>query len=319
MKTIKKIIAMLTLVSLVSLTGCTQSPSVNTNETSDTASNTILTSFYPIYEFTSAVTEGTDITVTNLTGPQVGCLHDYQLTTEDMRLITTSSTFVINGAGMETSFIEKAISQNKNMAIVDSSIGATILEEGHAHEEDHSHEESEVHDHEEEHHHENSHIWLSVSNAIIQVNNIAAQLAALYPAHESKFMENAASYTEKLTAIQPEKKDYDINVISFHNAFEYLADEMGFNVVESIEVEENATPSANLMASLITMCNAGEIDYILCADNDPGQQYAHQLAQETEVPILILNPFIYKDISLEGYIKVQSDNIQHLKDVFENE
>lgn len=54
--------------------------------------------------------------------PQTGCLHDYQLTTLDMRLLNSAQVLIINGAGMEHSFIEKAVGET-NINVIDSSEG----------------------------------------------------------------------------------------------------------------------------------------------------------------------------------------------------
>ena len=45
----------------------------------------IVTSFYPMYIFTSNIADGIEgVRVVNMTEPQTGCLHDYQLVPADM-------------------------------------------------------------------------------------------------------------------------------------------------------------------------------------------------------------------------------------------
>ena len=62
---------------------------------------TIVTSFYPIYIFALNLTEGIEgVEVRNLTAPDTGCLHDYQLQTGDMKKLAAADAFLINGAGM---------------------------------------------------------------------------------------------------------------------------------------------------------------------------------------------------------------------------
>ena len=69
----------------------------------------LVTSFYPMYVLAENLTAGTeDVTVSNLTENQTGCLHDYQLTSRDMKLLDRADAFLINGAGMEL-FMEKVI------------------------------------------------------------------------------------------------------------------------------------------------------------------------------------------------------------------
>ena len=62
---------------------------------------TIVTSFYPMYVAVSNLVDGIDeIRVRNLSEPQTGCLHDFQLTPEDMKLLSGADVFVVNGGGI---------------------------------------------------------------------------------------------------------------------------------------------------------------------------------------------------------------------------
>ena len=62
---------------------------------------TVVTSFYPMYIAAENVTEGrTGLRLESLSEPQTGCLHDYQLTPEDMELLATADVFVVNGGGI---------------------------------------------------------------------------------------------------------------------------------------------------------------------------------------------------------------------------
>ena len=81
----------------------------------------IVTSFYPMYIDAINITKGVDgVEVVNMTKPQTGCLHDYQLTTEDMKTLEKADAFIVNGAGME-SFLDKVIKQQKNLKVIDAS------------------------------------------------------------------------------------------------------------------------------------------------------------------------------------------------------
>ena len=60
-----------------------------------------------MYVATINITDGVDgVEVYNMTKPQTGCLHDYQLMTDDMKTLEKADAFVINGAGMED-FMER--------------------------------------------------------------------------------------------------------------------------------------------------------------------------------------------------------------------
>ena len=107
----------------------------------------IVTSFYPMYIDAINITKGVDgVEVINMTKPQTGCLHDYQLTTEDMKTLEKADAFIVNGAGME-SFLDKVIKQQKNLKVIDASKSDEInfLKDG-----------DEI----------NPHVWLSVTYSI---------------------------------------------------------------------------------------------------------------------------------------------------------
>ncbi len=96
--------------------GCNNVDSNKTNE--DTLN--IVTSFYPLYISTINITKDIpNVTVTNMTKSQTGCLHDYQLTPQDLKTLEKADILVVNGAGME-SFLDDIISQYPNLQIVDA-------------------------------------------------------------------------------------------------------------------------------------------------------------------------------------------------------
>ena len=99
----------------------------------------------PVYEFTSRICEGTDISVTQLVTESVSCLHDYSLNVSQVRAAEAAELIVISGAGMED-FMEDLLADK---AVVDCSAGIDLIEATH----DHSHEQ-EVHEHEGHQHEE---------------------------------------------------------------------------------------------------------------------------------------------------------------------
>ena len=158
-----KILSLLLLVLSVALVGCGANKTVEKPAEKKAAEPFhIVTSFYPMYVAAINITDGIDgVDVYNMTKPQTGCLHDYQLMTEDMKTLEKADAFIINGAGMED-FMDKVTEQQKKLAVIDASRGITLL-------------------HDEEG--DNPHVWLSVTDAIQQVRNIADQLKEADPTH----------------------------------------------------------------------------------------------------------------------------------------
>ena len=62
----------------------------------------IMTSCNPMYLATVNVVGDIDgVSVSNLSQPTTGCLHDYTLTTEDMKNLSKADVLIVNGGGME--------------------------------------------------------------------------------------------------------------------------------------------------------------------------------------------------------------------------
>lgn len=115
----------------------------------------IVTSFYPMYIATENVVEGIEgIRLENLSEPQTGCLHDFQMTPADMKLLSQADVFVVNGGGIE-SFLSDVAKAYPQLTIIEASEGISLMEDA----EDHDHvaelnedaEEGQLHErHEEE-------------------------------------------------------------------------------------------------------------------------------------------------------------------------
>ena len=97
----------------------------NTDEADDML--TVVTSFYPIYIATLNIVDGVDgVRLENLSEPQTGCLHDFQLTPEDMKLLSTADVFVINGGGIE-SFMSDVAKAYPKLDVVEASEDLSLI------------------------------------------------------------------------------------------------------------------------------------------------------------------------------------------------
>ena len=94
-------------------------------------SETIVTSFYPIWIMTLNLTKGLEdhVFVRNMAAPSVGCLHDYQLQTSDMKALSGADLFLVNGAGMEA-FLPEITHALPNLPVVEASEGIDLLKQG---------------------------------------------------------------------------------------------------------------------------------------------------------------------------------------------
>lgn len=232
----------------------------------------VLTSFYPMYVSTLNVVGDTPgVEVSCLAPPFVGCLHDYALSAGDMKQLGGADVFVANGAGME-SFIEKALKQSPGLKMVEASKGIKLAFE------------------------DNPHVWVGISGAIRQVNNIAGGLAKADPENAQQYRANAAAYVAKLEKLRDEMhaaldglKDRDI--ITFHEAFPYFASEFRLNIAGVIEREPGSEPNARELAETVDIIKKQDVHALFAEPQYPSKS-ARVIEKETGVPVSILDPVV---------------------------
>ena len=314
-----KILSLL-MVSLISLMGCSKAPE-ESNDSSD--SLTIVTSFYPIYISTlNIIKDVPGVNLVNMTKAQTGCLHDYQLSPEDLKTLSNASIFVINGAGME-GFLDRVISNQKDLNIVTASEGISLLSsegEEHSHEDDHDNEEEHSDDHDHDHE-DNPHVWVSITKNIEQVKNIAKGLSEYDPANAAKYEENANTYIQKLEDLRAEMHEAiddlpNRNIITFHEAFPYFAEEFNLNIVDVVEVEAGTEPSPKQLEETIEIAKANNVKSLF-TEPQYAAKAAETIAKETGIKLYTLDPIVTGDStpdSYDDYINKMKENLETLKE-----
>jgi len=301
MRTTSKVLSLLLLVLSIALVGCGGADKAAEKKTAEPFR--IVTSFYPMYVATINITDGVDgVEVYNMTKPQTGCLHDYQLMTEDMKTLEKADAFVINGAGMED-FMDKVTEQQKKLKVIDASRGIEL-----------------IHDEEGD----NPHVWLSVTEAIVQVRNIADQLKEADPAHADAYEKNAAAYIEKLTALKTEMHAALDNVphkdiVTFHEAFPYFAKEFNLNIIGVVEREPGTEPTPTELQETIEQVNALPTK-VLFTEPQYSPAAAETIARETGAKIYTLDPVVTGEAAPQAknaYIDTMKANMKVLKEALQ--
>ncbi|MCR4925415.1 MAG: metal ABC transporter substrate-binding protein [Clostridiales bacterium] len=278
----------------------------------DEGKKVVLTSFYPMYIFTANLMNGIDdIKVENMTEQNVGCLHDYQLLSKDMKALAKCEAFVINGAGME-GFMEKAMEQVSSLNVIEASTSIALIE-NEEHEHNDSHEESE-HNHE---HETNSHVWLDVKNAIVQVKNISAGLQKSFPQYAQRISANEQGYISRLEALDTEIKNAlaDLSgskIISFHEAYEYFAKAYSLEILASIETDDGAEPSTKEISELVETIKKNNVKALFVEPTYSGNS-AEILSRETAAKVYTLNPITSGDGELNSYEAIMRSNVETIK------
>ncbi len=262
----------------------------NTDETDD-ETITIVTSFYPMYIAAMNVCDGVEnITLENLSEPETGCLHDYQLTTEDMKLLSTADVFIINGGGIEEFLVEVAETY-PDLVILDASEGITLTEE-------------------------NGHVWMSPTLHKIQVENIAAGLEAYDEENASSYEENAAAYIGQIDELIAECTSLrewtdGEDVILFHEAYVYIAEELGMNVTYIMDLDEERQVSASEVADVLDEVTQNDVNLVL-AEEEYGSEMGAMVEEETNASVLYLDTLVRGDYDKASYIDKMRENIEKI-------
>lgn len=305
MRSTTKILSLLMLVLSLALVGCggTDKAAEKPADKQPAQPFRIVTSFYPMYVATINITQGVDgVEVHNMTKPQTGCLHDYQLMTEDMKTLENADAFVINGAGMED-FMDKVTEQQKNLKVIDASRDIKL-----------------IHDEEGD----NPHVWLSVTDAIQQVRNIADQLKEADPAHADAYEKNAAAYIEKLTSLKTEMHAALDNVphkdiVTFHEAFPYFAEEFHLNIIGVVEREPGTEPTPTELQETIEQVK-GLSAKVLFTEPQYSPAAAETIARETGAKIYTLDPVVTGEATpaaKDAYLDTMRKNMNTLKEALQ--
>lgn len=302
----KKYFCVLLATVLLFLTGCMKAPERN--------NKIIATSFYPVYIFTLNIVDGAEgLEVKCMAEQSTGCLHDYTLTARDARLLNDASAFVINGAGMEA-FVEDLYETVEQLPVVDSSTGIDILcGDGEA---AHTHDEDDLHGHNHAHS-ENSHIWMSVANAKKQVVNITNGLTHIFPEYKELFEKNKDEYLKRLSSLDKEVISAKAElqgqkVMTFHTAYDYLAKDLGIEIVRCVESDHGGEPSARELAELCDEINKEGINALITEPQYSGSAMGI-LAEETNASVYILNPVISGNEQKSAYEDIMLENLQIIK------
>ena len=253
---------------------------------------TVVTSFYPMYIAAVNVIGDTDgVHLQNLSEPQTGCLHDFQLTPEDMKLLSKADVFIINGGGIE-SFMKDVAKSYPDLTIIEASEGIDLLED-----------EGE----------ENAHAWMSVATYEEQVNHIAEGLAAADEKHASDYQKHADAYVVKLDALKERQqkvaeKIKGQSVILFHEAYDYVADDYGLDVAYVLDLDEERQVSAGEVADVLAAVRDDHVKYIL-AEELYGKSMGDTVEKETDAKVIYLDALNRGDYDADSYIKGMSANI----------
>ncbi|HOX27736.1 MAG TPA: metal ABC transporter substrate-binding protein, partial [bacterium] len=260
----------------------------------------VLATFLPVYVFTKNVTAGVPgVKVDILIGTAVGCPHDYQLKPGEVKKIVSADVLVANGRIEE--FLGAAVKKiNPGIRILIS--GKDIkpirgLDEV-----------------------ENPHTWVSLSNAVKQVEAIRGFMVSIDPANKEKYNANAVRYEKELSALRDTMKKEiagfpNRKIVTFHDVFDYFAKDVGLEVVAYVEAVPGQEPSAGEIAKLMKKIKKSGAAAVYSEPQYPSR-VVDMISRDTGRPYAELDPMAQTNLSnppLDLFQSVMRKNLNTLK------
>lgn len=283
------IVAMMALVVLGSCASQSLAPSEET---------LVAVSIAPLADFVRQV--GGDRVQVELLVPPAASPHTYELVPSQLRALSQARLLVLNGVGLEF-WSDKVVAAagNPDLQVVDTSVGLEIL----------------AGDEHEDHASGNPHVWLSIPNAIHQVQRIRDALSEADLAGAEVYSDNAERYIAELEALhadflQRAAAFSSRQIVTFHASWDYFARDYGLEVAAVVETTPGKEPSPAEIQDLVETAKRIGARAIF-AEPQFSPKAAEVIAAESGAQVLFLNPlgfppdYNYVDMMRANFAEVE--------------
>ncbi len=214
---------------------------------------------------------------------------------------------MVNGGGIE-SFLADVAASYPGLQIVNACEGMELLCEEE--EDDHGH----AHGDEG-----NAHAWMSVSRYMQLVDTVAGGLASADEANAKLYLENAASYRQRLLPLEEELKELKESVegktvVSFHEAYAYVAEDLGLEVAYTLDLDEERQISAGEVADVLGVIEEGA--RVVIAEELYGKEMGDTILGETDAQVIYLDTLVRGSYEKDSYLNGMEKNIRLLREAF---
>jgi zinc transport system substrate-binding protein len=272
----------------------------------------VVAAFYPL-EWAASRIGGDRIEVSSLTAPGAEP-HDLELTPQDVAGVSDADLLVYLG-GFQSAVDEAADSQAGDHAwdVAESADLSLTAEE-------HGHDEGEEEEHAEGEEAADPHFWLDPTRLADVGDALADQLAEIDPDGAETYEQNAAALREELEALDAEMTDGLTGcgvdtVVTSHDAFGYLADRYGFQVVGVTGLSPSTEPSADQLAEIADLVTERGVTTVYTETLvDPS--VAETVADEAGVQTAVLDPLegLTDESAGDDYLAVMRANLATLRE-----
>lgn len=263
----------------------------------------VVASVFPLVEFSREV-GGRRVSVTQLLPPG-GEIHSWQPSPSDIFRLSSADVFLYVGSGLEpwAEDLVKAV-RNPRMRVLDISREVShLLPSGELR--------------------EDPHIWLDPVVDTDVVRKIADVLSEVDPSHASEYLRNAASYNEKLRALDEKfalglkKCRQPLIILAGHAAFGHLASRYGLRVKSLYGLSPESRPTARQLIRILEEIRTSSVR-IVYADPRLSPDLARVIAAETGARIAVLDPGVSltrdQIQSRVTFLDIMEKNLEQLRD-----
>ncbi|WP_288393973.1 metal ABC transporter substrate-binding protein [uncultured Vagococcus sp.] len=286
----------------------------------------IVTSFYPMYDFTKNVAKD-KANVSMLIDGGVES-HDYEPSAKDMAKIQNADVFVYNSNEMET-WVETVLENidTSKVKVIEASKGIELLKgseshDGEDHDEHADEEEHEGHDHDHGHSHAfDPHVWLDPLLVKKEVRTISEALIEIDSKNKDYYEKNTTEYLSKLDKLND---DYvaafegakSRKFVTQHTAFSYLANQYGLEQVAISGLSPDQEPTPKELKGIQDLVKKENIN-VIYTESSASEKIAKTIADATGAELAVLNPMesVSKKDRENGadYLSIMAENLEALK------
>jgi zinc transport system substrate-binding protein len=210
---------------------------------------------HPYYSWTARVTEGLPVELVPVVPGDVD-IGSYQPRPQDVATLTTLDVLVENGLGHDA-FLDEMVraAGNETLTRIKLNEGTPLLK---------SHAGAAP----------NSHTFLSMGNAALQAYTLARALAQLRPEWRPALERNAAAFAKRLRAMRASTVSAlsgvkQRRVITVHDGYAYLLQELGLEVAGVVEPAHGLLPSASELGDVVQLLKARQVSVVFSEETFP--------------------------------------------------
>lgn len=291
--------------------------SCSSPQPSKSGNTRILCSTFAVYQIARNVTQNREgVQVSLMLPAQLGCPHDYALTPDDMQKLAQSDVLVVNGLGLEEFLGAPIQKANPKIALIDSSKDIrTTMEYAH------SAPESGLGHEPHRHSGVNPHVFASPRLVAAMTGTIAEELSKLDPPGAEIYGRNAKAYAARMNTLADEltvlgKRLRNNRIVAEHGAFDYLARDMGLDVVAVLQAHAGQEPSAAEMLEIVKTIRQEQAGAVFTEPQYPSK-IGETIAKEAGVAVATLDPVATgpENAELDYYEKTMRGNMKTLETV----